>query len=160
MARERLGGAKMMLRLPEGVAERIDAVAGPGKRAEWIREAINFSLASSVPLETQEARRREPIPKVDGGRPGPRLIRSAKEALAVVKAPPERSRKSARSAPNDDRWTADNLTFMRAIEAKPLTSRELSVQLGWPPMRVSKAEQRLSAAGRIRYDGGRGWAAT
>ncbi|MCX7322193.1 MAG: hypothetical protein NT113_22875 [Hyphomicrobiales bacterium] len=34
----------MLVRLPEGMAERIDAVAGENKRAEFIREAVEKEL--------------------------------------------------------------------------------------------------------------------
>lgn len=33
-----------LVRLPEGVAEQIDALAGPGKRAEFIREAVEREI--------------------------------------------------------------------------------------------------------------------
>lgn len=34
----------MLVRLPEGTAERIDELAGPNKRAEFIREAIEREI--------------------------------------------------------------------------------------------------------------------
>lgn len=33
-----------LVRLPEGMAEQIDALAGPGKRAEFIREAVEREI--------------------------------------------------------------------------------------------------------------------
>jgi len=34
----------MLVRLPEGMAEQIDALAGPGKRAEFIRDAVEREI--------------------------------------------------------------------------------------------------------------------
>jgi Arc/MetJ-type ribon-helix-helix transcriptional regulator len=34
----------MLVRLPEGVAERIDALVGEGRRAQFIREAVEREL--------------------------------------------------------------------------------------------------------------------
>ncbi len=34
----------MLVRLPEGMAERIDELAGPNRRAEFIREAIEREI--------------------------------------------------------------------------------------------------------------------
>lgn len=34
----------MLVRLPKGMAERIDEIAGPNRRAEFIREALEREL--------------------------------------------------------------------------------------------------------------------
>ena len=39
-----MGVKATVVRLPEGMPERIDAVAGPNKRAEFIREAVEKEL--------------------------------------------------------------------------------------------------------------------
>lgn len=44
MGRPPLKVKPTLVRLPEGVAERIDAVAGKNRRAEFIREAIENEL--------------------------------------------------------------------------------------------------------------------
>lgn len=44
MGRPPLNVKPMLVRLPEGMAERIDAVAGANKRAEFIREAVEKEL--------------------------------------------------------------------------------------------------------------------
>lgn len=44
MGRPALGVKPTLVRLPEGVAERIDAVAGPNRRAQFIREAVEAEL--------------------------------------------------------------------------------------------------------------------
>lgn len=44
MGRPPLNVKPMLVRLPEGMAERIDAVAGENKRAEFIREAVEKEL--------------------------------------------------------------------------------------------------------------------
>lgn len=45
MGRPPLNVKPMLVRLPDGVAERIDAVAGKNRRAEFIREAVEAELA-------------------------------------------------------------------------------------------------------------------
>lgn len=45
MGRPPLGVKPTQVRLPEGMAERIDAVAGPNRRAAFIREAVERELA-------------------------------------------------------------------------------------------------------------------
>jgi hypothetical protein len=40
MGRPPLKVKPMLVRLPEGMAERIDAIAGENRRAEFIREAV------------------------------------------------------------------------------------------------------------------------
>jgi hypothetical protein len=42
--RPEMGVKPTVVRLPAGVPERIDAVAGPNKRAEFIREAVEKEL--------------------------------------------------------------------------------------------------------------------
>lgn len=44
VGRPSLGVKPTLVRLPEGVPERIDAIAGPNKRAEFIREAVEKEL--------------------------------------------------------------------------------------------------------------------
>jgi metal-responsive CopG/Arc/MetJ family transcriptional regulator len=44
MGRPPLNVKPMLVRLPDGMAERIDAVAGENKRAEFIREAVEKEL--------------------------------------------------------------------------------------------------------------------
>lgn len=56
MGRPSLDVKPMLVRLGEGVAERIDAVAGKKKRAEFIREAVEAEL-----------KRRERKPKTGAG---------------------------------------------------------------------------------------------
>lgn len=54
MGRPPMNVKPMLVRLPEGVAERIDEIAGANRRAEFIREAIE-----------REIKRRERLPKPD-----------------------------------------------------------------------------------------------
>lgn len=44
MGRPPLNVKPLLVRLPEGMAERIDALVGPKKRAEFIREALEKEL--------------------------------------------------------------------------------------------------------------------
>lgn len=44
MGRPRMDVKPMLVRLPEGAAERIDAIAGTGRRAEFIRDAVEHEL--------------------------------------------------------------------------------------------------------------------
>jgi metal-responsive CopG/Arc/MetJ family transcriptional regulator len=44
MGRPPLNVKPMLVRLPDGLAEQIDAVAGKNKRAEFIREAVENEL--------------------------------------------------------------------------------------------------------------------
>lgn len=44
VGRPSLGVKATLVRLPEGVPERIDAIAGPNKRAEFIRQAVEKEL--------------------------------------------------------------------------------------------------------------------
>lgn len=44
MGRPPMNVKPMLVRLPEGMAERIDAVAGENKRAEFIRDAVEKEL--------------------------------------------------------------------------------------------------------------------
>ncbi|WP_244563821.1 ribbon-helix-helix domain-containing protein [Ensifer aridi] len=45
MGRPPLNVKPLLVRLPEGVAERIDALVGKNKRAEFIRDAVMRALA-------------------------------------------------------------------------------------------------------------------
>lgn len=54
MGRPPMNVKPMLVRLPEGTAEKIDAIAGPNRRAEFIREAIE-----------REIKRRERLTKPD-----------------------------------------------------------------------------------------------
>jgi predicted DNA-binding protein len=45
MGRPPMNVKPMLVRLPEGTAERIDAIAGKNNRAEFIREAIEREIA-------------------------------------------------------------------------------------------------------------------
>lgn len=44
MGRPKMDVKPMLVRLPEGVPEQIDALAGPGKRAEFIRDAVEREI--------------------------------------------------------------------------------------------------------------------
>lgn len=44
MGRPPMNVKPMVVRLPDGVAERIDAIAGDKRRAEFIREAVEREL--------------------------------------------------------------------------------------------------------------------
>jgi predicted DNA-binding protein len=44
MGRPPLGVKPVLVRLPDGMAERIDALAGKNRRAEFIREAVEKEL--------------------------------------------------------------------------------------------------------------------
>lgn len=44
MGRPPLGLKSTLVRLPDGVAERIDAILGPHKRAQFVREAVVAEL--------------------------------------------------------------------------------------------------------------------
>lgn len=44
MGRPSLNVRPVVVRLPEGIAERIDAVAGKNRRGEFIREAVEREL--------------------------------------------------------------------------------------------------------------------
>jgi hypothetical protein len=44
MGRPALGVKPTLVRLPNGMAERIDALVGPNRRAEFIREAVEKEL--------------------------------------------------------------------------------------------------------------------
>jgi predicted DNA-binding protein len=45
MGRPKLGVIATTLRLPAALLERIDALMGPGRRAQFIREAVEAELA-------------------------------------------------------------------------------------------------------------------
>lgn len=44
VGRPKMDVKPMLVRLPEGVTEQIDAIAGPGKRAEFIRDAVEREI--------------------------------------------------------------------------------------------------------------------
>lgn len=44
MGRPPLNVKPILVRLPDGVPEKIDAIVGPGRRAEFIREAVEREL--------------------------------------------------------------------------------------------------------------------
>ncbi|WP_179864791.1 hypothetical protein [Sinorhizobium americanum] len=44
----------ILVRLPEGIPERIDALMGKNKRAEFIRQAIEAELAKREKNQTSE----------------------------------------------------------------------------------------------------------
>jgi len=48
MGRPPLDVKPMLVRLPSGVAEQIDAIAGKNRRAEFIREAIEREIKRRV----------------------------------------------------------------------------------------------------------------
>lgn len=61
MGRPPMNVKPILVRLPEGIPERIDALAGKNRRAEFIREAVE-----------REIKRRERVdkPAIDGGKKG------------------------------------------------------------------------------------------
>lgn len=56
MGRPPLNVKPMLVRLPEGMAERIDAVAGENRRAEFIREAVEKELKRRERASSQSLR--------------------------------------------------------------------------------------------------------
>lgn len=49
MGRRPLGIISTTVRLPKTVLEKIDALRGPGRRAEFIRQAVEEALESQKP---------------------------------------------------------------------------------------------------------------
>lgn len=54
MGRPPLKVKPILVRLPEGIPERIDALMGKNKRAEFIRQAIEAELAKREKNQTSE----------------------------------------------------------------------------------------------------------
>lgn len=119
-------GAATMVRLGEGVAERIDAVAGKGQRAAFIRAAV---------LEKLGAGRKEPL--------GPRVT----EAVPIAST----STKDLDNAPGGQ---PEFRVLLAHLRKGSRSEREAARDLGWPEMRVGAAAKGLSAAGLIRYEHG------
>ena len=91
MGRPSLGVKATLVRLPHGVTERIDAIAGPNKRAIFIRDAVEAELqrreGSSPALSSSKAEQAPPTPE---GRAQPPTSKAAS---------PKRS-KTAEARPN------------------------------------------------------------
>ncbi len=47
----------LLVRLPDGMAERIDAVAGKNRRAEFIREALEKALKREEKTDRNQSKR-------------------------------------------------------------------------------------------------------
>lgn len=131
-------GAATMVRLGEGVAERIDAVAGKGQRAAFIRAAV---------LEKLGAGRKEPL--------GPRVTEAVPVKASPIGAkcnmPPESIIKDLDNASGGQ---PEFRVLLAHLRKGSRSEREAARDLGWPEMKVGAAAKGLSAAGLIRYEHG------
>lgn len=59
MGRPPLNVKPMLVRLPDGMAERIDAIAGPNHRAEFIRDAVEAELLRRERAKPRKAKAKE-----------------------------------------------------------------------------------------------------
>ena len=138
MAREAIGG-EVLVRLGEGVPERIDLVAGKGGRSEFVRRAVLAALGDEGVVTSDGA------DDVDVVAPKPKVV-VTKPAVVRVEPKPVVKAKPG-SIPDAARPLVDVLQFRR------LTAREASIELGWPIMRVEAAAKALGDRIVVRAGG-------
>lgn len=112
MGRSGIGG-QVLVRLGDGVPERIDAVAGKGGRSEFVRQAVLAALDGAKDIAPVEAELERAVP-----------------AKPVVK-------------PSSDRWAADGAEVLRVLRGRRMTARDLSRELVWAELRVERALRSL-----------------
>lgn len=111
---------------------RIDAVAGKGKRAEWIRAACEMRLGS--------------VPEVTvGPKPAVREERAKRPERKVL---PAAARKDA------DRWAEQKPVLLAKLRERPMDERTAARELGWNEGLVSRVATELSQGGEIRFERG------
>ena len=123
--REKVGGPATVVRLGDGVAERIDAVAGKGGRAAFIREAVEERLS------------------------GRGSVAVAPKAAAVEKSAPVKREASPAQA-----LKSDEAELLARLRERRGTARSVAKDLGWEELRVAKVGERLSSAKLVRFDRG------
>lgn len=153
MAREKIGGRSVLVQLGEGVAERIDAVAGSGRRAEYIRSAVMAALGEAVGSAPMR-------PAAD---PAPAVLMGPAEVSQVAGAVP-----SQRSVPLSERTPAvrgaesrarradDCRVLLDVLRGKRMTVRDAVKELGWAELRLEKVAAKLMASGLIHCPRGNG----
>lgn len=104
---------------------RIDAVAGKGKRAEWIRAACEARLGAGVPVEVS-------APKVSAGK--------------AAKRPERKS--------GVGRWDAQKPVLEAYLRKRPSDARSAARDLGWNEGLVERVALELSGDGVIRFERG------
>lgn len=122
MARERIGGRTVLVQFGAGIVERIDDKAGSGRRAEFIRSAVETALGVVASVET-------PAAKVS------------------VPARPSVPAADARRKAFEDQRRDDVAALLSALRVRPMSERQLVDALGWQEMRVSKVIGWALAAG-------------
>lgn len=123
MGRPSMSGRPLQIRFPETMLSEMDKHVGSGKRAHFIRKAVQDRL------DTLSGRRRKPSRRVE--------VPVVKEPVAEVV--------EAGAHPDD-------AVVLSAVRASPgIGQKEVARNLGWMEMRVSKAVGRLSAAGSIWF---------
>lgn len=131
--REKVGGDVTPVRFADGVLAQIDAVAGKGKRAEFIRDAVAAALKLS----------QKSVPASPAVRP---VLPSSMRSVPLTEA--------QRVAANE---RADKMTaLLEAIRLRAMTAREAAAELGWPELLVAKVADKLAAAGMIHFPRGAG----
>lgn len=126
------------VRLPDEMIAAIDAKAGDGQRAKWIRSAIEAALGG-VPAAVDRKRAVAPAkPKMPSPSRSAVVPRRVKPEVPVrVDGEPQFTRE-------------DNAVVWRQLYGRRGSERMLADALGWMPGRVSKAVSSLLAAGQVR----------
>lgn len=148
--RPKIGGVRMPVQLGEGVAERIDAVAGPGQRSEYIRGAVVDRLERDEGGSVRPAER-QPEPSGPRDSDGEALAAhrrpAAREELParkpVSKAQEESQKRFLEGRDRQHQKMQDEAAVRKALGGVPIHRRELLKRLGWMEMKLDKVLARM-----------------
>lgn len=147
--------AGYLLKADAELFARIDAAAGKGKRAEWIRVACEMRLGVDCPHRSDCAVHNAPAypnGACNCGADG-KACACVPEPEPVAKAPkpvvaPRPERKSS------DRWSSERSVLLGALRVRPMDERTAARELGWSDGLVSRVATELSHRGEIRFERG------
>lgn len=157
--RAKVGGDVTPVRFADGVLARIDAVAGKGRRAEFIREAVDRALLpacveerSGISPDVSAMRRAlNPIEAV----PRPPSVSSASVTIEGNAASTVLARRRVLAAAEQERSDKMKL-LLEAVRRRAMTARDASLELGWPEILTAKVADKLFAAGLVHFPRGAG----
>lgn len=148
--RAKVGGDVTPVRFADGVLARIDAVAGKGRRAEFIRDAVDRALSGGAVVPKVPAGLKPMVIGVDFGAPPDASVR---EALSTPGAANIRRRVLA--AAEQERSDKMKL-LLETVRRRAMTARDASLELGWPEILTAKVADKLFAAGLVHFPRGAG----
>lgn len=148
--RAKVGGDVTPVRFADGVLARIDAVAGKGRRAEFIRDAVDRALSGGAVVPKVPTGLKPMVIGVDFGSPPDASV------CEVVSTPGAANiRRRVLAAAEQERSDKMKL-LLETVRRRAMTARDASLELGWPEILTAKVADKLFAAGLVHFPRGAG----